>query len=454
MNTGRDKSSAASRVLVVGLGASGEAAARLLRAEGRDVVVADAGASAALQGRADVLRALGMEVHLHAWTTPDGPFDEVVASPGIAPGSPLLRPWMERGIPVVSELELGWSRRPAGCRVAAVTGTNGKSTAVKLLAEALGQAGHRAVIGGNYGPPACRVVREAASAGWLVLEVSSFQLETVRAFRPDIGILLNLQPNHLDRHGTMAAYAAAKARLWACTTPEDVQITAETEAAGWRAAVSGRGRWVTFGPGAAADYQCRDGMIRAGVRPVADLRGTYFDNSILMCAAAAVAAAVEAAGAPGTALERAARAFQPLPHRLQTVAVRRGVRYVDDSKATTVEAMMAGVRMSGPRVRLIAGGRAKESDFGRAKDVLAAHVAKVYLIGEAAEAMRDAWNDAVPCRMCGTLAAAVEAAGGEAQSGEVVLLSPACASFDQFRNFEERGDCFAAYADGITESTR
>lgn len=454
MNTGRDNSSAASRVLVVGLGASGEAAARLLRAEGRDVVVADAGASPALQGRADVLRAQGMDVHLNAWAAPDGPFDEVVASPGIAPGSPLLRPWIERGIPVVSELELGWSRRPSGCRVAAVTGTNGKSTAVKLLAEALVRAGRRAVIGGNYGPPACRVVRELKSGDWLVLEVSSFQLETVRAFRPDIGILLNLQPNHLDRHETMEAYAAAKARLWACTTPEDVQIAPRTEFARWRNLAAGRGRWITFGPEEAADYQCREGIIRAGGRPAADLRGTYFDNSILSCAAAAVAAALGAAGAPGTALEQAARAFQPLPHRLQTVAVRRGVRYVDDSKATTVAAMMAGVSMSGPRVRLIAGGRAKESDFARAKDVLAANVAKVYLIGEAAEAMRDAWNDAAPCRMCGTLAAAVEAAGGEAQPGEVVLLSPACASFDQFRNFEERGDCFAVCANGITESKR
>lgn len=427
--------------IVLGLGSSGVAAARLLRAEGREVAAVDLKDGSAQQQAAAALRADGVTVELGIGPLPDRRWALAVVSPGV----PLTSVWMEdlaaRGVPRISELELGWSRFRG--RTVAVTGSNGKSSAVKWIAESLAAGGVRAVIAGNYGPPACAVVRESGEADWLVLEVSSFQLETCRDFRADVGVVLNVQPNHLDRHGTFEAYLAAKARMFARTRSGDVRIVPDTQIADIRHAAARRfGRWVTFGETPHADYRFRDGVVVRGRREAASIRGTYFDNEILGRAAAAVVAAVEACGMSGTAAARAAEAFQPLPHRLQLVREIGGVRYVDDSKATTLAAMVAALRMTGRGVRLIAGGRPKEKDFSGAKEMLARVAVKAYLMGECAERMCEAWTSAVPCEVCGTLAGALEAARRDARSGETVLLSPACTSFDQFRSFEERGDEF------------
>jgi len=409
------------QALIAGCGSSGQAAQALLRAEGTETIC------------------------ISRETTPDYRYESLGFTPDVAvisPGFSLEHPWIldliRRGIPLLSELELGWSRRR--CPVVAVTGSNGKSTAVKWIAETLTRAGQPALPCGNYGLPVCSAVMGPNVPAWLVVEVSSFQLETVQAFRPEIGLLLNVLPNHLDRHKTMEVYRGLKFRIFDSMCAADTAILP----AGLLGLFRDRrpafpGRCMTFGTEPAADLR-----YFAGRAASMDLAGTPFDNEILGVAAAAVAGVCGLCGVSPETAAAAARAFEPLPHRTAPVAVLDGVRYVDDSKATNLAAMCAAVKMCSGPVHLIAGGRSKESDFSFAKDLLAQRVSHLYLIGEASDAMQAAWGDAVRCVPCGTLRRAVEAASRQAGPGETVLLSPACTSFDQFRDFNERGDCFAA----------
>lgn len=415
------------------------------------MTVIDAADGPKQEEAASVLRAAGAEVRLGVQRDAPvpGEWGLVVASPGVPAASPWIAGPLASGVPVVSELEVGWSRRGAA-RTVAITGSNGKSSAVKWLAESLACAGFRVAIAGNYGPPVCAVVREPGALDWLVLEVSSFQLETCRDFRPDAGVILNVQPNHLDRHGSFAAYLAAKARLFANAGPEDVCIVPFAQRDVLRAAATGRGRWVTFGAESAADVRFAAGVVHAPGLADVSVRGTYFDNEILGLASAAVGAAAAACGAPGTAVERAARAFEPLPHRLQTVASVDGVRYIDDSKATSMASMMAALRMTAGPVRLIAGGRAKERDFSAAKELLASRTAKVYLIGESAPLLHQTWAASLPCEIFVTLDAAMDAVRRDAKPGDAVLLSPACTSFDQYGSFGERGEAFVRRVRAMT----
>ncbi|MCX7007141.1 MAG: UDP-N-acetylmuramoyl-L-alanine--D-glutamate ligase [Kiritimatiellaeota bacterium] len=440
--------------LVCGLGTSGEAAALLLRSEGCNVVAIDRDDTPELRERAAALKAHSVCVQLGLESIPPGEFDVAVMSPSIPLNSPWVGELQQRGIPLLSELELGWSRHRG--RTIAVTGSNGKSTCVKWLAESLQAAGLRAAPAGNYGPPVTRIVREQPDLGWLVLEVSTFQLETCQEFRPDIGILLNIFPNHLDRHGEMATYARLKAQLFANTQRADLCLVPPTLLESVRRQSGGAGRWETFGLDESTDWRFRGGQIWHDGQAIADLRGTRFDNEILGQAGAAVVAALSAAG-PGAATSvQAARAFQPLPHRMQLVAEIGGVHFVNDSKATNLTALAAALTMTSGRVRLIAGGLLKEKDLGNIKDLLAQKVETVYLIGRAAPSMAEAWSGVVPCRLCGALSVAMEQAAADARAGETVLLSPACASFDQFKSFEERGDLFAelVVALGKMESAR
>ena len=413
------------KALVVGCGRSGRAAEALLRSEGA------------------VVMSICQE------TTPDYCYEDMHFEPEIAiisPGFSLQHPWIsdlaERGIPLLSELELGWSRRH--CPVIAVTGSNGKSTVVKWIVDALEQAGKKAVPCGNYGFPVCAAAILPDVPDWLVVEVSSFQLETIREFRPDIGLLLNVLPNHLDRHGTMESYRGIKLRLFGNMQETDVSVLPADMLPGINRA-DFRGLR-TFGTELESDFRYTAGRVGS-----IDLTGTRFANEILGAAGAAVAAVCDACGIPPSAVERSARNFIPLPHRTALVAEINGVQYVDDSKATNIAAMCAAVKMCRGNVHLIAGGRVKERDFSLAKDLLAQRVSHLYLIGEASGMMQAAWGDAVRCISCGTLENAVITAQKQAIPGDTILLSPACTSFDQFRDFNERGDCFAAAVRRLTE---
>ena len=380
--------------LVFGAGKSGAAAAELLRRlDGR------AGARPSRGDRFEVRVLDGDDAY------PDGAWDLAVTSPGV----PLGHPWQvaarAAGVPVISELELG-ARHFAG-KMLAVTGSKGKSSVVKLVADGLNAAGVTAVACGNYGTPLCAVALMEPQPAWAVVEVSSFQMETTHPahFRPVAAAILNLQEDHLDRHGSVEAYHALKRKM-----------------------LEGAARAVAA---ARAWDDC--------------LAGSYFDNDVLRSNGEVAAALMDAAGLPRDAIARAFANFVPLAHRMQTVAEIGGVRYVDDSKATSLAALAAGVAMCGRPVLLIAGGLAKGDSPNSVIPYLRSGVKKVYLIGRCADQLFDAWRETVPCEICGTLDRAVERSRRDARAGEVVLLSPGAASFDQFNSYGARGDAFASF---------
>ena len=416
--------------LVLGHGRSGKAAECLLLAEGTAVSV--------LSEESDQLPKLVQSLA-------DTRFEVCIVSPGFALSHPWIGAVREADVPLLSELELGWSRHRG--RTVAVTGSNGKSTAVKWICEMLQLAGLKAAIGGNYGIPASEVVLENPGLDWLVLEVSSFQLETIREFHAEVAVLLNVLPNHLNRHGTMEIYRRTKARIFgsssrsgdACLVPVDLLSQLKKD-------LDGAERdWTTFGSSPEADYFYQSGQVFHKSEAVVDLAGTLFDSPVLGgCTGAAVAAVAHACGVSYSVAAETARSFEPLPHRLQRVGEIGGVAYVNDSKATNLAAMAVGLVACGKHIHLIAGGVPKESDYTFIKEILAERVRSIYLVGQVSRAMYQAWNGVCLCVECGTLETAFNAAQNAAKPGETILLSPGCASFDQFRGFEERGACFMA----------
>ena len=435
------------RALVLGAGASGQSAARLLLARGGSVCVVDEGVPG--QAIVDALRAAGATLRTGTAGLPREPFDLCVVSPGFMYGHRWLTACRERAIPLISELELGAVYWPGKCL--AVTGSKGKSSLVKLCAETLGAAGLRAVPGGNYGTPFSQLALESADAPWAVVEVSSFQMELTRTMAPDIAILLNLQPDHLDRHADMDEYRRLKLKLFARMRKGALALLPEGFDAGM--AIPSGVEVRRFGVGDASDWRYAPRKIRcarAQAEADFDLSGSWFDNQVLGPAAAAAAAALSRAGVARRALEQGLQRFEALPHRMQPVARRAdGVRFVDDSKATSLAAMAAALEMAGGPVRLIAGGVLKEPVTKSLKELLTRTAKKVYLIGQCAEQMLNAWGDSLPCELCGTLERAVLLAAREAKAGETVLLSPGTASFDQFNSYRERGERFVELARAV-----
>ena len=434
--------------LVLGLGSSGVAAANLLMGEGVEVTAADAADNPALREKARELEGHGVRVVLDARTPPDGIFSVCVVSPGISADSQMIRTLESRGVEVLSELELGWSR--CGCKTLAITGSNGKSTMAKLCKEALARAGSRAEVAGNYGLPVSTVAVERRQLDWLILEVSSFQLEKVAGFRPDVGVLLNVLPNHLDRHKDMETYTSLKARLFAKMGTGGIGIVPAELLGKIRAISPGLKTWTTFGADANADYIYSPGRVTHselgktdGSRHEIRFAGTFLENEILGLTAAAASAALRACGFSPDYVAAAAKDFEQLPHRMQRVAEIGGIEFVDNSKATNVAALFAALKMCNRPVRLVAGGRPKETDFSLVKELLATKGVMVYLIGESRFALASAWRDVVKCKVCETLTEAVDSAWRDSISGETVLLAPGCTSFDQFKNFEDRGDQFS-----------
>ena len=420
------------KTLVLGMGRSGTAAAELLLRQGRDPVCLD-------EGKADRRDPLGRPC---LRDVPTGDFDEAVVSPGV----PFEHPWMGslrvRRIPCVSELEFGWRACQQALhppRTLAVTGSLGKSTVVTAAVEVLRAAGFRAAAAGNIGRPVSDVARSGEAFDWLVLEVSSFQLETTRDFAPDAAVLLNIFDNHLDRHGTLDRYTALKLRLFEQMPPRSPRV------------VPGQapGTFLAVGE-PACRIQVTDGVVRDGGARVG-LGGSIFDDPVLGANAAALAAVMLRIGIEPAVIERGLRAAPTLPHRLQVVAERDGVRFVDDSKSTCLGATVGALRRCGDRpVRLIAGGRSKTRDFRSVVPALAP-VRAAYLIGEAGRDMAAAWDARVPCRVCGDLAHAVAEAEADSVPGETILLSPGCASFDQYTDFEDRGRAFEQIVRGFAK---
>ena len=375
-------------------------------------------------------------------------FDVCVVSPGFGLSNEWICAVREAGVRLLSELELGWSRHKG--KTVAVTGSNGKSTAVKWIYDSFLVAGQKAALGGNYGIPACEVVMSHPEVDWLVLEVSSFQLETVRDFSPEVGVVLNLLPNHLDRHSSMEIYRSTKARIFGASSAENRCLVPEELLDVFQIDLGEGNHWATFGRTSRADFYYENGQVFHDSMSVLNLSGTLFDSPILgSCTGAAVAAVARFCGIPYGAVEEAAQKFQPLPHRLRTLGEIDGVTYVNDSKATNLAAIAVALQACGDGILLIAGGLPKESDYTFVKEILAERVRSIYLIGQVSRAMFEAWSGVCSCVECGTLEKAFRIATEDARKGNTILLSPGCASFDQFGSFEERGKCFEKLFNGL-----
>ncbi|MCK5851268.1 MAG: UDP-N-acetylmuramoyl-L-alanine--D-glutamate ligase [Kiritimatiellae bacterium] len=445
--------------LVLGLGISGEAAARLMLAEGARVTVIDSRNSADVVERAMNLRKAGADVVTECKDVPGGNFDVCIISPGLSLDSGWAMEVKKRRIDLISELELGASRCVS--EVLAITGTNGKSTMAKLCEEALICSDSCTEIAGNYGPALCDVVRRKQELDWIVVEVSSFQLEAVSAFRPRVGVVLNIQPDHLDRHGDMDVYTGLKSRIFGAMDESDVGIVFENDMEKVSAATTGKNRWVSFGLSTEADYRYRDGCVYwqeiSGNRSSdqanthISFAGTVFDNEVMGLTAAAAVAAVHECGKSACAVRDAAQRFESLPHRMCELGNVCGARFVDDSKATNLAALGAALKMVGGGVRLIAGGIIKERGLHGVRELLARTTRKIYLIGESADKMEAAWGDVIECEKCGYLENAVASAWNDAIQSEVILLSPGCASFDQFKDFNDRGNQFEALVKNLVQ---
>ena len=406
----------AGRYLVVGLARSGIAALEALRARGLDAVGVDGGRPAVALPDvvlgSDGLDLLGDDV-------------VVVKSPGVPGEAPVVREARARGLVVMGELELAWRLLPNP--FVAVTGTNGKTTTVELLGHVFGD---RAVVGGNVGTALSSL--RVAEGQTVIAEVSSFQLEDTLAFAPDTAALINLGSDHLDRHGTLAAYHRAKLQAFARQTPGQTAVFPDG------IAVPGDAGKVRFGGAETADLRLREGALWwRGERLIGvdelRLRGPHNVQNAMVAAAVALTRGVDPV--PGL------RTFGGVPHRLEEVATHDGVLYVNDSKATNVESTIVALRAFPSGVHLILGGRGKGQDFSPLR-AAAAGCRSVHLIGEDAERIRDALGPGPPADLDGDLEAAVAHARSLARPGEVVLLSPAAASFDQYADFEARGDHF------------
>lgn len=439
---------AGSKALVVGVARSGLAAARLLRRHGADVRAIDRRKPDELGKAAAELTAMGATPMLGTMdpSALDGR-DLVVTSPGVPLDLPLFREAGRRGIPVAAEVEIGFA--VARAPIAAVTGTNGKSTTVELLG-AMGRAAGRATeVVGNIGLALSERAEDVPEDGLLVVEISSFQLEACERFRPRVGVLLNVTPDHLDRHGTMERYAAIKARLFARQTEDDfrVQPLADPSITALLRPMKSRPLWFGFTDPTGDGVWDAGGTLRyrfAGdqgsllPRAEASLPGPH--NTENMTAASAAALAV---GIPPRAVATALREFRGLPHRLALVAEIEGVRYVNDSKSTNVDSLKRALESYAEPITLIAGGRDKNGDFQSIRPLVLERVRRAILVGEAAATLERAWSG-LATRRAATLEDAVSAAAEETPAGGVVLLSPGCASYDMFRNFEERGARFEA----------
>jgi UDP-N-acetylmuramoylalanine--D-glutamate ligase len=427
--------------VVVGLGVSGFAAARALLDLGATVRVSDAVSNAVIEARAGKLRAAGAEVETGGHELARRPADVAVLSPGIAPTSPVVRGLRAGGARVIGEIELAWTL--ARCDFLAVTGTNGKSTTTALLAQILAAAGIPSTAGGNIGTPLVDVVRALPADGAVAAEVSSFQLETIECFSPRVAVVLNVAEDHTDWHGSFEAYVRAKARITERQRDEDVLVCNGEDARAMSIAARTRARVVSFftarAPADGAGVE--SGRVLWRGRFVMDVSDVPLPGvSGLQDAIAAAAAALEYGVEPPAVFE-AVRAFVPLGHRLQLIAERDGVSYIDDSKATNPHATVAAVQGL-TDVVLIAGGRAKGIDLGALAGAVPP-VKAVVALGEAAAEVEQAFRGLVVTERATSMTDAVARARRRARPGGSVLLSPGCASLDMYDGYAARGRDFA-----------
>ncbi|HJT69000.1 MAG TPA: UDP-N-acetylmuramoyl-L-alanine--D-glutamate ligase [Terriglobales bacterium] len=434
------------RVLVLGLGRSGLASALFLKSQGARVTVSDSKSEDQLRDQIPTLLDEGIAVETggHSARTLQNQ-DLIVVSPGIPVDAPPLVQARSLGQQVIGEIELAAQFLKG--QIVAITGSNGKTTTTTLVGEILASGGLKTLVGGNIGTPAISLVPKAGAETVIVLEVSSFQLETICTFHPKVAVVLNITPDHLDRHRTFDAYVDAKARIFENQGPEDfVVLNADDPTC---VDLAGRTRATVFWFSRKHEVQngafARGGKVvfrRDGseheVMPIAKipLKGAHNLENVL----AAVSAGA-LMGCSGEHIRTAVEKFKAVEHRLEYVATVRGVEYYNDSKATNVDATIKALESFPANIHLILGGKDKGSDYTVLNELLRERVKAVYTIGAAAEKIRSQIK-AATVASSGTIEAAVKEASAAALPGDVVLLAPACASFDQFQNYEHRGRVF------------
>ena len=448
--------------MVIGLARSGIAAAEFLARRGAFVVATDTKSEGELTEEARKLRDKGIQLELgaHRAETFAGA-SLVVVSPGVPWERPELEAARAAGVPVIAEVELAF--RHLEGRVAAITGTKGKSTTTAALGAMLREAGFDARVGGNIGAPLVSLVEGSTKATTFAVEVSSFQLEGTVRFHPHVAVWLNLSPDHLDRHPSLGAYVDAKARIFANQGPGDWAVVNADDPVVLERARAARSRQVLFrvtgeplpsGDGAFFEGDLArfrlDGRLETLFRKdEVVLPGAHLLGDLLVAAAAA-----RLLGAPAEAIARGVRAFRGVEHVLEHVATIGGVAYYDDSKATNVEAARRSLEAFAQPVLVVLGGRYKGGDFGDLGPELRRHGRRVLAIGEASERVRAALESVVPVEACPTLREAVLRAHAEARPGDVVLLAPACSSFDMFADYADRGRAFKAEVMRLAEAPR
>jgi UDP-N-acetylmuramoylalanine--D-glutamate ligase len=437
------------RVLVVGLGKSGIAAAMFLRQQGARVTVSDARSAVALAKEIPALLDAGIMVESggHGLLTFRRQ-DLIVVSPGVPLDTPEVKQVIGYGMPVIGEIELA-SRFLKG-RILAITGSNGKTTTTTLIGRILADGGQETLVGGNIGTPLIDLVPKSTDETVNVLEISSFQLETIEQFRPWIAVVLNITPDHLDRHGNFENYAAMKARITEQQQAEDFLVLNAEDKPTQMVAAKTKAQifWFSsrrpikqgaFVHGESIVFVPREGAKAEPVMPVAEisLKGAHNVENVL----AAVCAA-RLAGIPAETIRRSVAAFKAVEHRLEFVSTVQGVEYFNDSKATNVDAAMKAIEAFPGGIHLILGGKDKDSDYTLLEPLLRERVKAVYTIGSAAEKIERELNGVVKMVGAGTMDVAIREAQRAAVPGDVVLLAPACSSFDQFENYEHRGRTF------------
>ncbi len=435
---------------VVGLARSGVAAARLIRRLGGRVLASDSGARKSLSTDACDLEHLGCAL----WTGghPDAAFagaDLVVVSPGVPIELPALEAARARGVPVIGELELGW--RVMEADLIAITGTNGKTTTTALTGELVGGTARPLLVGGNIGTPLCAHALDFPADGLVVAEVSSFQLDTTELLRPRVAAVLNVTPDHLDRHKTFERYVEAKSRIFANQTPADCAVLNADDPVAASLATRTRARVLWFSRLTPLDHGVfvRDGWIVAKLNdhveeicPLGEipLRGQHNVENVLAAAACALWT-----GLSPESIRRGIGAFRGVAHRIERVLDERGVTYYNDSKGTNVASTIKAIESFKEPVVLIAGGKGKGQDFGPLRQAARGRVRQAVLIGVDRAQIRAVLEGAgVPCMDAGSMQEAVASARSLACVGDVILLSPACASFDMFDSYEHRGEVFKA----------
>jgi UDP-N-acetylmuramoylalanine--D-glutamate ligase len=426
--------------------------ARALAARGEQVLGCDSAHPEQAQG----LEGAGVEVNLDV----DGVelLDRVacvVKSPGVPGEAPVIAAANERGAPVIGELEVAWRMLPN--RFVAVTGTNGKTTVTELLGNVYRRAGLPVAVAGNVGTPLASLAGEAPPEAVVACECSSFQLEDTEAFSPECAVFLNFAPDHLDRHPTLEGYLEAKLRIFARQGDDDIAVYPADEPALAGRDLGGRARRVTFCRGRGGDSDCEvsveRGAIVWGNHPLLRVRELPLPGEHNARNAMAAAAAALAMGVPPAAVREGVVSFVGLPHRLEQLRRLRGVGFVNDSKATNVAAAAAAIRSFEGGVHAILGGSLKGESFERLVPAVSERCIACYLIGEAAERLaaelEPARDAGVELRRCGGMEHAVRAAAKVAAPGQVVLLAPACASFDAYRDFEARGEHFRQIVESL-----